>query len=149
MKKIFILKIMLLFSILAFSQAERFKSTHIIEDMFINVKTLEEKDSYVIFTQTDIIHKNSPKTVNIKLYDNWSYDIFIFCDSIIKKIKVDIFRLTEDGKTILVKNASSNQNYITIRVKPKYIDNYMLAITATETIHRVNVGHYGILIFHE
>lgn len=147
MKKICLLILSLLLVPTVYSQSNDITMRPILEAAGQWVNYIEgELGQEIVRMEYDIIStsKNTFRT----LTDDFTYGIFAFGDYRIKDINIKLYKLVNNRwEYIQCDNSSDSAGFIYI--KPETTSEYKIVISAQSFTSGHNIGHYGLIIFHE
>jgi len=110
------------------------------------VEEIEGGDYEIVRMEYDLIFDK--KSTYRTLFDGWTYGIAAFGDYRIKDIDVSIY-VKSRGEWKLIEEDAENDDVATVSVKPRKKEEYKIEISVYKFNKGYNVGHYGLMIFHE
>jgi len=129
------------------AQKDEISMRSILENAGEYVNLIErELEQEIVRMEFDIIH--SSKHTYRTLTDDYEYGICAFGDFRIKDIDVRIYKWVDD-KWVLIDEDEDSSSVAVVSVKPSTTAEYKIEISAYSFEEGHDVGHYGLLIFHE
>ncbi|MBN1950573.1 MAG: hypothetical protein JW801_05185 [Bacteroidales bacterium] len=114
-------------------------------DTFINIIEFDYEQE-IVRMEIDII-RDSKETFR-HLSDGYEYGIFVFGDYRIKDLDVNVY--TFDGTQWVLEAKDEEENeFALLSVTPERTQQYKIEIKAYSFNEGYDVGHYGLIIFHE
>ena len=110
------------------------------------VEEIEGKDFEIVRMEYDLIFDK--KSTYRTLYEGWTYGIAAFGDYRIKDIDITAYK-ERRGKWKKVEEDAENDDVATVSIKPRADEEYKIVISVYKFNRGYNVGHYGLMIFHE
>lgn len=152
MIKVKLLRILLAFCFTVVSgfcqaQKEEFSMKPIMTLALEYVKLIEmEYGKEIVRMEFDLVQntKQSFRT----LLDKYEYSIMVFGDARMKDIDVKVYKWVNNQWALIAKD-QGNKDYAFVTVKPAYSGEYKIEITAYKFQPGYDIGHYGLIIFHD
>jgi hypothetical protein len=110
------------------------------------VKEIERDDYEIVRMEYDLIF--TEKDTYRTLHEGWTYGIAAFGDYRIKDIDVTVYKQSRGSWKKLVEDAE-NDDVATVSIKPRQNEEYKIVISVYKFNKDYNVGHYGLIVFHE
>lgn len=110
------------------------------------VKEIESDDYEIVRMEYDLIF--TEKDAYRNLYEGWTYGIAAFGDYRIKDIDVTVYKQSRGEWKKIIEDAE-NDDVATVSVKPRQNEEYKIVISVYKFNKDYNVGHYGLIVFHE
>lgn len=110
------------------------------------VKEIESDDYEIVRMEYDLIF--TEKDTYRNLYEGWTYGIAAFGDYRIKDIDVTVYKQSRGEWKKIVEDAE-NDDVATVSIKPRQNEEYKIVISVYKFNKDYNVGHYGLIVFHE
>ncbi len=110
------------------------------------VKEIESDDYEIVRMEYDLIF--TEKDTYRNLYEGWTYGIAAFGDYRIKDIDVTVYKQSRGEWKKVVEDAE-NDDVATVSIKPRQNEEYKIVISVYKFNKDYNVGHYGLIVFHE
>jgi hypothetical protein len=147
MKKFIFTLTVLLFTVNIFGQKNEISMSAILKNAGTMVDLVErEYGQEIVRMEFDII-QTSKQTFRT-LTDSYEYGILAFGDFRIKDIDIKVYKWT-NNQWILIKQDDNAESGAMVTVKPAFTAEYKIVITAYSFNSGYNIGHYGLIIFHE
>lgn len=110
------------------------------------VKDIERDNYEIVRMEYDLIFTDKDTFRN--LYEGWTYGIAVFGDYRIKDIDLTVY-IQSRGEWKKIIEDAENDDVATVTVKPLQNEEYKIVISVYKFNKDYNVGHYGLIIFHE
>lgn len=110
------------------------------------VEEIEDGDFEIVRMEYDLVF--SEKSTYRTLFDGWTYGIAAFGDYRIKDIDLSVYKKS-NGRWKLVEEDAENDDVATVTIKPRTKEEYKIVVSVYRFNKGYNVGHYGLMIFHE
>jgi len=110
------------------------------------VEEIEDGDFEIVRMEYDLVF--SEKSTYRTLFDGWTYGIAAFGDYRIKDIDLSVYKKS-NGRWKLVEEDAENDDVATVTIKPRTKEEYKIVVSVYKFNKGYNVGHYGLMIFHE
>ena len=110
------------------------------------VKDIERDNYEIVRMEYDLIFTDKDTFRN--LYEGWTYGIAAFGDYRIKDIDLTVY-IQSRGEWKKIIEDAENDDVATVTVKPLQNEEYKIVISVYKFNKDYNVGHYGLIIFHE
>lgn len=110
------------------------------------VEKIENENYEIVRMEYDLIF--TEKSTYRTLFEGYTYGIAAFGDYRIKDIDISVY-VKNRGDWKLVEEDAENDDVATVSIKPRYKEEYKIAISVYKFNKDYNVGHYGLMIFHE
>ena len=110
------------------------------------VEEIEGADYEIVRMEYDLIF--GEKSTYRTLFDGYTYGIVAFGDYRIKDIDVSVY-VKSRGEWKLLEEDAEDDDVATVSVKPRIKEEYKIVISVYKFNKGYNVGHYGLMIFHE
>lgn len=147
MKRIICLFMILSAYFTSYAQKEEISMAAILTTAGEYTELIEmEYGQEIVRMEFDIIHttKQSIRTLS----NSYEYGIIAFGDYRIKDIDIKVYKYT-NGQWTLVEEDQETSSSAAVVVTPYTTSEYMIEISAYEFNSGYDVGHYGLIIFHE
>ena len=110
------------------------------------VEEIEDGDFEIVRMEYDLVF--SEKSTYRTLFEGWTYGIAAFGDYRIKDIDLSVYKKS-NGRWKLVEEDAENDDVATVTIKPRTKEEYKIVVSVYRFNKGYNVGHYGLMIFHE
>ena len=110
------------------------------------VEEIEDGDFEIVRMEYDLVF--GEKSTYRTLFDGWTYGIAAFGDYRIKDIDLSVYKKS-NGRWKLVEEDAENDDVATVTIKPRTKEEYKIVVSVYRFNKGYNVGHYGLMIFHE
>jgi len=110
------------------------------------VEKIESEDFEIVRMEYDLIFNE--KSTYRTLFDGWTYGIAAFGDYRIEDIDLSVY-VKSRGNWKLIEEDAENDDVATVSIKPRSKEEYKIVISVYKFNRDYNVGHYGLMIFHE
>ena len=110
------------------------------------VQEIERDDYEIVRMEYDLIF--TEKDTYRNLFEGWTYGIAAFGDYRIKDIDLTVFKQSR-GKWEKIAEDAENDDVATVSIKPHQNEEYKIVISVYKFNKDYNVGHYGLIVFHE
>ncbi|MEJ2193861.1 MAG: hypothetical protein P8X73_03255 [Ignavibacteriaceae bacterium] len=110
------------------------------------VKDIERDNYEIVRMEYDLIF--TEKDTYRNLFEGWTYGIAAFGDYRINDIDLTVYKQSRGEWKKIVEDAE-NDDVATVTVKPLQNEEYKIVISVYKFNKDYNVGHYGLIIFHE
>lgn len=147
MKKLIVAILSLLFIPSIYAKGSSVTMEPILEAAGPLVEYLEtELEQEIVRMEFDII--TSSKSTYRSLSKGWTYGILAFGDYRIKDIDIKVYKW-QNNEWQLVQKDNATDSSALVYFQPDYDGEYKFTITAYSFEQGYNVGHYGLIVFHE
>jgi hypothetical protein len=129
------------------AQKEEFSMKPIMSKSLELVKLIEmEYGKEIVRMEFDLVQttKQSFRT----LIDKYEYGIMAFGDSRMKDIDIKVYKWVNNQWVLITKDQDSN-SVAFVTVKPAFTAEYKIEITAYKFETGYDIGHYGLIVFHD
>lgn len=135
-----------LFSFNAEAQKEEVSMKPILTDGLNYMKKIEmEMGQEIVRMEYDLIQ--TTKTSFRVLTDKYEYGIFAFGDFRINDIDIKVYKWVNNQWNLIDKDQDTKANAL-VTIKPLVAGEYKIEITAAKFEKGYDIGHYGLIIFH-
>jgi len=110
------------------------------------VQEIERDNNEIVRMEYDLIF--TEKDTYRNLYEGWTYGIAAFGDYRIKDIDITVYKQSR-GEWKKIVDDAENDDVATVSVKPRQNEEYKIVISVYKFNKDYNVGHYGLIVFHE
>ncbi len=147
MKKLFFLLLVLASSFNLYAQKEDIYMKSILDAAGPIVNLIErENGQEIVRMEFDIVRDS--KTTFRQLSSDYVYGICAFGDNRIRDIDIKVYRWT-NNQWVLVEKDEDSESLAAVSVAPTSTADYKIVISAYSFEPGCDVGHYGLIIFHE
>ena len=106
-----------------------------------------ENNQEIVHMEFDIAQA-SPKYAFRMLHTGYTYGICAFGDYRVADLDIRVYK-DVDGEMVLIKKDEDASDVATVVIEPTASGNYIIEISAYKFVDGYDVGHYGLIIFHE
>ncbi len=139
--------LMLTIVISATAQKEEVSMKPILTDGLNYMKKIEmEMGQEIVRMEYDLIQ--TTKTTFRTLTDKFEYGIFAFGDYRITDIDIKVYKWVNSQWNLIDKDQENKANAL-VTIKPLVTGEYKIEITAAKFATGNEIGHYGLMIFHD
>lgn len=122
-----------------------------MQDILTKIKEsldiIEKRDYEPVRFEADIIR--TEKVTYRTLSTGWNYGIFALGSDRVKDIDIEVFRKNDRGDWYLVVKDTDHESTAHVNIKPEQEGEYMIKIKVHEFNKGQEVGHYGLVVYHE
>lgn len=134
------------FTHIAQAQKEEVSMKPILTDGLNYMKKIEmEMGQEIVRMEYDLIQTN--KTTFRMLTDKYEYGIFAFGDFRINDIDIKVYKWVNNQWNLIDKDQDTKANAL-VTLKPLVTGEYKIEIAAAKFEKGYDIGHYGLMIFH-
>ena len=114
-------------------------------DTFVNMIEMDYEQE-IVRMEFDIL-RDSKETFRY-LTDDYEYGIFAFGDFRIKDVDISVYVYDGTGWVLEAKDEEENE-FALLSISPEKTQKYKIEVKAYSFAEGYDVGHYGLIIFHE
>lgn len=145
MKKIISILVALLTATQLYAQQDR-SVADILRKLTQNIEIIESKNEEVVRMEADIIA--TEKTSFRNLQQGWNYGIYVVGSDRIAELDVEVFKQMGNEWASIIKDNNTGPT-ANVFVKPVSASQYKIVVTVKKFKTGYEVGHYGLLLYHE
>ncbi len=146
MKKLRLFAVLYILTNVAFGQKEEISMKAILSDAGGYAQKIEmEMGQEIVRMEFDIL-QTSKESYRV-LVDKYEYGIFAFGDYRIADIDIKIYKWVNNQWNLITKDQDANPNAV-VTIKPSYSGEYKIVISAYKFTEGYDIGHYGLIVFH-
>lgn len=146
MKKIILTIHLLIFTNFLFAQKEEISMKPILSDAGNYAQKIEmEMGQEIVRMEFDLL-QTSKESYRV-LLDKYEYGIFAFGDYRISDIDIKVYKWVNNQWSLIAKDQEAKPNAL-VTIKPSISGDYKIVISAYKFEKGFDIGHYGLIIFH-
>lgn len=146
MKRFTLISLLFILTNIAFGQKEEISMKAILSDAGKYSQNIEmEMGQEIVRMEFDILltTKESYRT----LVDKYEYGIYAFGDYRISDIDIKVYKWVNNQWNLIAKDDATTANAL-VTIKPSYTGEYKIVISAYKFEPGYELGHYGLIVFH-
>ncbi len=146
MKKINLVTLLFVMASIAFGQKEEISMKPILSDAGVYAQKIEmEMGQEIVRMEFDLL-QTSKETFRM-MTDQYEYGIFAFGDFRIADIDIKVYKWVNNQWTLVAKDQDAKPNAL-VTIKPISTGEYRIVISAFKFEGGNEIGHYGLIVFH-
>ena len=106
-----------------------------------------DNNQEIVRMEFDIV-ASQPKYTFRTLHAGYTYGICAFGDYRVADLDIKVYKNVDD-ELLLLRKDEDESDMATVVIEPSTTGEYVIEISAYEFMPGFNVGHYGLIIFHE
>lgn len=146
MKKIQLTLLLFVLTNISFGQKEEISMKPILSDAGGYAQKIEmEMGQEIVRMEFDLLQTS--KESYRMLVDKYEYGIFAFGDYRIADIDIKVYKWVNNQWTLIAKDQDAKPNAL-VSIKPIATGEYKIVISAFKFEGTNEIGHYGLIVFH-
>ena len=134
------------FLVCSYSFAQDKSVSDIFKKLAQMIEIVESDNKEVVRVEADIIQTD--KTTYRVLQQGWTYGVLAVGSDRIQDLDIEVYKLISNDWVIISKDTDVS-SAAAVTIKPTYTGQYKIVIKAVKFYSGYDVGHYGLIIYHE
>lgn len=143
-KKIFFFLVLILVNSYSFAQDR--SVSDIFKKLAQIIEIVESSNNEVVRVEADLVQTD--KTTYRTLQQGWTYGVLAVGSDRIQDLDIEVYKLIGNDWVIISKDTDVS-SAAAVTIKPTYTGQYRIVIKAVKFYRGYDIGHYGLVIYHE